>query len=261
MGDTDIVLQGGLWDSTFSAALRYLELDFVENVIISTSTNEIGSLGSFPDHPNIKCVLTAVPENPGPGNINMQIVTAKAGLSLTESPFVVKMRSDQIIAADSMNMMKRFHDKFTATIDDYEYSISPIFALGLLSTYPYCPQDHVSWGAKEDVFDLYDVPLVETPKPAEPSYHIDQLREPIYFGAHYCARFVDEARTHIEDQPTYLIDRAPKRDESMKVWDTLRGKLFKPFPRILMHWIKYKSGYWYHEYEPQGEYYHDEPWE
>ena len=46
----------------------------------------------------------------------------------------------------------------------------------------------------------------------------------------------------------------------MNLYNTMRDKVFKVFPRIDMFWIKYNSGYWYHEYEPQGEYYYDDEW-
>jgi len=39
MKDTDIVIQGGLWLETIPLAERYLKLDFVKNVFISTWTN------------------------------------------------------------------------------------------------------------------------------------------------------------------------------------------------------------------------------
>ena len=41
----------------------------------------------------------------------------------------------------------------------------------------------------------------------------------------------------------------------------MRDKVFKPFPKFDMYWIKYNSGFLYDLYEPQGAYYYDHDWE
>lgn len=265
--DTDIVLQGPLWPKTIETACRYAELDFVKNVIISKATTHPLDSGKHPVHPNVEFVHPQMPENAGPGNMNIQIVTSLAGIARCTSDNVVKMRSDQYITNDSMNMMHRFYEKFSGELVGADYlnglgPIAPIFVLGLLSTFPYHPQDHVFWGCREDITDMFDLPLsAGPPMTDDPAYWETHLRCPIHLGAHYCARFNETVNTHIADPDTYLIDGSPKRPEAMAIWDTLRDVVMKPFPRIDMWWDKYQSGYWYSEYEPQGEYYHDERWE
>ena len=54
MGDTDIIIQGGLWDNTYNNALNYVDLDFVNDVIISTWVNESDKIQKYPEHQNIK---------------------------------------------------------------------------------------------------------------------------------------------------------------------------------------------------------------
>ena len=272
MGDTDIVLQGSLWDiadtsiGTFEAAWSYTDLDYVNNVIISLGKKDEWAASRYPTNPKIKWVFSDMPENSGPGNMNMQIVTSAAGIERCTSDNVVKMRSDQAITADSMKMMYRFYEKFSGNMDTNYINglgpVAPIFVLGLLRTFPYHPQGHVFWGCHEDVRDMFDVPHDNgEPMGEDPAYWETHLRCPIHLGANYCARFDKTVQTHIDDPATYLLDASPKRAESMAVWDTLRDVVMKPFPRIDMFWIKYNSGYWYNEYERQGEYYHDAQWE
>tara|TARA_Y100000996_G_scaffold407626_1_gene385470 strand:- start:1093 stop:1884 length:792 start_codon:yes stop_codon:yes gene_type:complete len=263
MGDTDIVLQGGLWNNTYETACQYANLDFVNDVIISTWISDADKIVNYPEHENIKWVISPLPDNPGSGNMNLQIVSSFSGICLANSPVVVKMRSDQQVRSHSMNMMNRFFNKFSCD-NEIEYEnglgpISPIFVIGMLSTFPYHPQDHVFWGHKEDLYDLFDIRLLTEPKP-NPVDYTKNLRDPIVIGSNYYARFNSKVKEHICNKEEYLLDISPKRDEAMNLYNTMRDKVFKVFPRIDMFWIKYNSGYWYHEYEPQGEYYYDDEW-
>ncbi len=257
MGDTDVVIQGGLWDNTYENALEYTKLDFVENVIISTWLNETHKIVDYPEHQNIKWVLSPWPDSPGARNMNLQLISTKAGLELARSPIVVKTRSDQFIFADSMNMLNRFFNKFCDVPRiQYENEMGPIghiFSIGMLSTFPYHPHDQLLWGHREDLLDLFDLPLVSSDEKLQ--------RAEIWLGGHYYARFNSKVYEHLGDSETYLVDNAPKYDESMMLYNTMRDDIFKPFPKFQMYWTKYNSGFWYHEYQPQGAYYYDNDWE
>ena len=112
-GDTDIVLQGQIWPNTLKCAMAYADLGFVNDVIISTSMSDLDKVSTFPEHPHLKYVITPVPENRGSGNMNIQIITSRAGLALTSSHIVVKMRSDQWIDKTSMHTMNDFFTLLT----------------------------------------------------------------------------------------------------------------------------------------------------
>ena len=113
MGDTDIIIQGGLWDNTYETALSYVDLDFVNDVIISTWTKESEKIQKYSEHQNIKWVLSPWPKSPGSENMNLQLISSKAGLELSRSFNVVKTRIDQQIFPDSMYMLNRFFNKFS----------------------------------------------------------------------------------------------------------------------------------------------------
>jgi hypothetical protein len=254
--DVDIVIQGGLWDNTYESALSYIDLDFVNDVIISTWTNELDKIQKYPDHQNIKWALSPWPD-PFEHNMNLQLISSRAGIALSRSPIVVKTRSDQKIFPNSMNMLNRFFNKFSENLEiEYENGlgpIAPIFTIGMLSTFPYHPHDQLLWGYREDMVDLFDLPLALSDEKI--------WRGEIWLGGHYYARFNSKVYEHLDDSETYLVDESPKFSEAMALYNTMRDKVFKPFPRFDMYWIKYKSGFWYHEYEPQGAYYYDYPWE
>jgi hypothetical protein len=259
MGDTDIVLQGGLWSETIHTACQYAELPFVNDVIISSWHSDIEKLGHIDHHPNIKYVFQNLPEVPGSSNMNFQILSSRIGIALSTAPYVVKMRSDQHIFDDSMNTMHRFFRKFHRQI--LPGSHGSIFVLGMVDRFPYHPQDHVFWGARNDILQLFSCPLVDSVARQSPDFGGLQLRDPIHLGAHYCAQFDAEVNLHLDDPTIYLTDAGPKRDAALEVWDRLRDRVFRAFPRIEMYWEKYDSPYWYDQYEPQGEYYHDATWE
>ena len=267
--DTDIFLQGPLFDNTYEVALSYVNLEFVQRVIISTWLSEADKIKSFPEHKNIKWVLSPYPEENNPlwAKMNFQLASSMAGALQVSSPKAIKMRTDQHIYDDSMNMMNRFFNKFSGDPElEYENGlgpIAPIFVIGMMGgSFPYHPQDHVFWGYREDIIDLFNIPFIENPNVLDPpQYTTVHLREPIYLGAHYCSRFNSTVKTHLDNYEDYLLDISPKRSESMELSSEIKDKVFKVFPRINMYWTKYNSGYWYHEYESQAEYYYDEPWE
>ena len=63
MENTDIVIQGGLWENTYDVALDYVGLKFVKDVIISTWETESDKIDSYPKHDNIRWVFSPFPEN------------------------------------------------------------------------------------------------------------------------------------------------------------------------------------------------------
>jgi putative sugar O-methyltransferase len=268
--NTDIVIQGGMWDQTYDIALDYCELDFVNRVIISTWETEKDKIAKYPDHPNIVWVVNKFPDNPGPsysdgrpGNINLAIISSRSGIEATTSPVVVKIRSDMHISSDGMQTLNKFYKKFSRIPRiNCEYLKKPssqIFALGVNSAWPYCPHDQVFWGERQDLVDLFSLPLAEADHPMAKAVPV--FRPEIYIGAHYYARFNELVGEHLNDPRTYLIDDAPRFGEALRHSTTLGHELFKPFPRVDMNWVKYNSGFMYDMYEAQGAIYYNDAWE
>mgnify|MGYP003647473893 FL=1 len=260
----DVVIQGKIFPGTYDTAKCYTTLDFIDKVIISTWDDE--TLESKDE--NIVVVKTPIPYTP-PMNLNLQLVSTNEGLKYVTSDFTIKFRSDQTVVRKSMNMLKRFVDKqgFKCNIK-YSDGAGPsgkIYAIGMGSHFPYHPQDHIFWGYTEDIKTLYSCPLYKegesiTPK-WEGGFENETVRIPCYFGAHYFAKFIPEVKNHIKNYKDYLLDTSPKRDKSMQISEQIRDEIFGVLPRVKMWWEKYNTGYMYDLYEPQGEYYHDEPWE
>jgi hypothetical protein len=254
-----IIIQGGMWKNTIETAEYYLQLNFVEKVILSTwNDTEVPIINN-----NKIIVLKNVKPEISSGNLNYQIVSSLNGLKFVDSQdnIVAKMRSDQRIFHDSMKEMHEFFVKNSKIVElnyfDKIGPVAPIFVLGMGSHFPFHPQDHVFWGNKNDLWNLFNIPLMSgeiVTKTNNTNFNID-LRQPIYLGANYCALFKPQILDYIKNFREYLTDNAPKRNESMKLSEEIRDKIFKVFPRIKMYWIKYNSDYMYSLYEPQGEYY------
>lgn len=252
--DTDIILQGPIFDQTFSIATCYSGLSFVNKVIVSTWNDQ----SVIPAPEAVKVITSEYPEN-GTGNMNLQIVSSQAGLSLCESKYVVKMRTDQLVTRASMYKLNEYYRtlKQELNFDKLPGPAGPIGVIGMSNRFPFHPQDHIFWGHREDIKVLFDIPLM-TPKIRRVGNDFNtELRCVIYLGAHYCAKFLPKIYDFLDDHKKYLVDAAPCLGEAQTVSEVVRNHAFKVFPRFDMHWIKYNSAYWYGSYEQQGEYYAD----
>tara|TARA_R110000796_G_scaffold240591_1_gene361736 strand:+ start:7045 stop:7821 length:777 start_codon:yes stop_codon:yes gene_type:complete len=257
----DIVIQGGMWSGTVGTAEQYSNLPFVNNVIISTWEDE--QLPTEISH-NIQVLKNKKPTHPGPGNINLQIVSSLEGVKASTANEVMKIRSDQRITNKSFKLIYDFYqsNKNQETLNylSGDKQKSKIFVIGNNKNYPYHPQDHIYWGYKDDVIKLLDIPLCdEEPYPGAvcpAGYFNNHIRSPMYIGMHYYAKFFVEAKNHVDNWKDYVLDGSTNRKVAMDFYTPIRDKIFQVLPRLDMHWEKYNSGYWY-SYEADGEYYAD----
>tara|TARA_R110000744_G_scaffold191064_1_gene310324 strand:+ start:334 stop:1134 length:801 start_codon:yes stop_codon:yes gene_type:complete len=246
----DIVIQGGIWPTTGRTVETYLQLPFVNNVIVSTWEHEFEKI----DFKASKFVYSTPPEKDGGGNLNHQIISSHNGLKECETDVVIKMRSDQTIPIEEMIRMKKF----------YEENIkgNEVFVLGLMGlefpSHPYHPQDHVFWGDTEQVKEIFDIPLSNwTTYLADGREDFSKnIRSPMYLGVHKYARISEITKRHLEDPSEYLLDNAPKRNEAFEEYSKIKDQCFKSFPPINMIWHKYGGqNYPYSFYYEQGERY------
>lgn len=270
--NTDIVIQGAIWKDglhTYKMAKKFIQLPFVNKVIISTWENEREELNKLPKNDQIQLIFSDPPEYDGGGNVNFQIVSSRAGIDKAQSDFIVKIRSDQFIFPQSMLMMNnfvcKFSDKPTHVFEDGSGPKSHIFTLGVYDTFPYHVSDHVFWGRKDDMKKLFDIPLSQwesfyTPHARTPDYNNIDLRSEIHIGSHYCAKFNRKVYEHICRGKEFFMDNSPRRQEAMILYDSICNHAFKSFPIIDMHWAKYNCSYKYDLYIPQGMKVHDEEW-
>lgn len=266
------MIQGGLGYGALDTANYYAELDYVDEVIISTWVHETID-GVLND--KIKVIKSELPEKRCM-NMNLQLVSSLNGTKAATNDIVVKTRSDQRIFHESFDLLMSFYnehkDQDTLTYIDGGKQHTKVFLIGNNKNYPFHPQDHLFWGHKEDLIKIFSCPHFEEEMEfAQNSINHkrgdnisneaidfnDILRVPMHLGAHYYSLFYPEVKKMIEDPDTYLKDSAPKREEAMEFYTPIRDSIFQVFPRINMRWEKYNSGYWYHCYENQGEYYAD----
>jgi hypothetical protein len=249
----DIVLQGPIWPTTLQTAVYYLELPFVEKVIISTWEDE--NTDGYDIH-NVELVKSIKPPFK-PGNIDYQIISSFNGIQKTTSDVIAKMRTDQIIHKDDMVMMNEFVLK---GIDDTDLVYSNgkkrkgnVYVIGMNRIHPFHPQDHIFWGYREDVYTVFDIPN----KPDHLTNEAGAFRDPAYIGAMYFKQFYPEVELYLANFREYMIDNPSKLDAKILSEET-RDKVFKVFPKIYMDWVKYGWNYPYEMYIREGEYYYED---
>lgn len=254
----DIVLQGPIWKTTVDTARHYLELPFVNKVIISTWEDEEIELISTE---KIEIIKSKKPIN-GVGNMNLQIVSSLEGIKKTKSEMVAKMRSDQILHKDSMNYL---YDFILKNINDTDLIYTDgtkrkgnVFVIGMNKVFPFHPQDHIFWGYREDILRVFDIPLKPERMKRDTADFTKEVRCNIYLGAMYFKQFYPEVQNYIDNFEDYLVDN-PKNPDAMLLSEKTRDKVFKVLPKFNMFWEKYKwDAYPYSWYGSMNEYYHED---
>jgi hypothetical protein len=270
-GKIDIVLQGQYNDYVDELTFHYLNLPFVNNIIISywqgDNKHEI-------THPRIKYVKSPLPNDYGTGNRNLQIVSSLAGLKAVETEFAIKMRNDQKFTFDSMMKMYSFYQENKERVISFEHDNSKpknrICVAGNFTPFPFHPRDHVFFGNTEDLIDLFDIPL-DTPsiqskinikKEELDQYYDCYIRSESYIGSHYCSNFDTTIKKWLLTPEKYLYDNALNYNEAKSLSDKLTPQIFKSFPKegIDLEWPKY--GWNTYPYKMQqdvfGEYWHED---
>jgi hypothetical protein len=252
----DIVLQGPMWLTTVQTALYYLELPFVEKIIISTWEDENINKKDIESYDKIELVKSIKPPYKI-GNVDYQILSSFEGIKKTTSDIVAKMRTDQIIHKDDMNMMNDFVlngiDDTSLIYTDGTKRKGNVFVIGMNKIHPFHPQDHIFWGYRDDVYRIFNIPK----KPEFITSEAGGFRDPAYIGAMYFSQFYPEVENYINNFREYMVDNPPKQDAKI-LSEKTRDKVFKVFPKIYMDWIKYGWNYPYEMYIREGEYYYED---
>lgn len=218
-----VIVQGGLYPWTEQYLRQYAALS--DDVIYSGWTGT--RLANPPA--GLRVVLSEIPANPGMGNRNCQIVSSLAGAKLARHPWAVKVRSDMFLP-EFGRMAAHVEERHAGPGHD-------LFTLSIYTKLPLHPRDHVVWGRTQDLIDLFDIPHDPTPGP-----DYDEgcdLRSETYLGMWYYARYFPEAQKFVHSPHEYLTDNAPRRAEALAFHREHWGRLFKPFPRVLLEWPKH----------------------
>ena len=248
----DIVLQGKFNENVLHIAEYYLELNFVNNIIISCWDND-----SIPQINNdrIKIIQSEVPENPGTGQRNLQIISSLTGIKESETEFIIKIRNDQRYTHESMINMYNFYEQYKERKLTFYYDEgrprNRICVSGNFSEFSFHPRDHLFWGNKEDLIDLFSLPLeigkvtdkIKFIVPEDYSLYYEYfIRTETYIGSHYLSNFDQKINYYLLDPKKYLYDNSEKYGETRELSDKLTPQVFKSFPRegIDLEWYKYK---------------------
>ena len=255
-----LVLQGPIYPETEAIVRSYLELPWIDKIIVSCWE----TCPQLPIRSHRVVVLHNTPvEFPSTGNLNRQIVSSAEGLRYVTADYAAKMRTDQKLSHAALCLMDEFFWRFRDGGARYIDGSGPqgrICVLGNYTRFPFHPRDHVFWGHTADLRRLFDVPLSATPWRKEPDF-TRVLRPETYIGMHYVARFHPAVRDMLRSPELYLVDGAPRLREALAIDQALREQVFKVFPRVDLEWPKHQlKSYHYHVGERFSEYWHDQPW-
>lgn len=234
----DIVIQGNYTDHTDEIISSYLNIPFVNKIIVSCWANnkspeDYGKKVSF--------IRNQHPFSSGTDNKNLQIVSSLNGLKECEADFTVKNRSDQKFNYDSMMRM-------------YEFTLSTqerILVSGIYNQLLFCPRDHTFWGKTKDLIRLFDIPLevnslidkVKISKENLWKYYEYFIRTETYLGAHYCSNFNEEIYRFLLKPEEHLYDNAIYWYHCKNISDIITPTVFKSFPKSIVYfdWFNKKN--------------------
>jgi len=255
----DIVLQGPYTDFTNEIISNYLQLPFVNNIIVSYWEN---------DNPKkynsnrIKFIENKYPIKAGTDNKNYQIVSSFTGIKQATTKYAAKMRTDQKYTQDSMYKMYQFF--FDNKKDNHQ-----LFVGGMFPSLLFHPKDHIFWGKTSDLVMLFDIPLelnsltdkLKISKDKLYLYYNYFTRSETYIGAHYCANFLDQINKYLISPEKYLYDGAPNYDEAYNISKNITSQYFKSFPREGINFSWPKKGWDMYPYDKQKIYYGEQWYE
>jgi len=253
----DIVMQGPIWEITPKAAEYYLKSSFVNSVIISTWENE-----NIPynNNPKIVYIKNKKPEENDKSNVNMQIVSSLEGIKITSSDLVLKIRTDEVILHDSLEMLFNF---IKNGINDHDLIFfnktkpkGNLYFISMSNKHPFHPKDHIVCGYREDVLNFFNIPLLPKELHRVDDDFNKNIRPETYFGGMYFKQFYpEEMIKFFKNYKEYLVDN-PTNQEAIELSNKMRDKIFKVLPKLKIIWTKYPHfpSYPYEWYEQMGEY-------
>jgi hypothetical protein len=238
MDKISVVIQGPLYSFTNNIAGIYEKLNSVDEIIISCWEND--DIRILEKNNKIKILQNAIPNNPGIGNRNCQIVSSLNGAKLANGDIVIKTRSDMMISNDSMNTIIDFYKKNKTP--EFRYiagngPVSKIFSMRNYLTYPFHPDDHLFIGHKSDIIDLFDIPLDDNyNKNIDYSTYI---RTEAYIGSYYYSKFDNNILKYINNPSKYLTDCSKCIDKAFATYYLYFNKIIKSLPKLSGSWPKY----------------------
>ena len=239
----DVVLQGQYNEFTNTIIENYLNLPFVNRIILSCwNGDDPLKLETLYEKYSERLIVifNEKPFTYGDDNINLQIVSSYNGICKVDTEYAIKMRTDQLYDYNSMMVM---YDFFIHNRKEHL-----IFVSGMYPHLLFHPRDHLFWGKASDLIKLFNIPLkinnvtdkVRIPKQDLWKYYGYFIRAETYLGANYCSNFDDKIKLFLIQPEKYLFDGSSNWQESLEVSNKVTKNLFKSFPRtnVDLSWPK-----------------------
>lgn len=238
MQKLDLVIQGPVYPYTHFIVRQYKTLEWVNRIIVSSWKDD-------EDVPLADKVVKSLPlSNNGIGNRNAHIVTSHRGLQEVQTEFCAKLRSDQIISNESMDLMYKYSQKRP----------NKVCVAGFYEPFPFHPRDHIFWGQTKEVYSIFDIPLDAQEKeemcdiwPQKGSY-ASFTRAECYIVSQYLAKKDHRVRVMAENPKDYLVDYSPQWREAKELSEKLMPEYFAPFPKIDFEWPKHNMKSYHYDW-------------
>jgi hypothetical protein len=261
----DFILQGPVSPETKETALNLLNYSRTNKVIISTWEGE--NIDNFIDD-RILVIYNKKLINPGKNNRNRQIYSTYEGLKMCCADIAVKMRTDQRYSLETLELMYNYFINNYKIDEKFVNNLGPkgaIFTITLYANFPFHPQDHLFYGFREDLLELFNIPLdSEYPpedmleNPTDYGIRTDFLftdtRPNTYIGMYYYSKFDTNIEHMVNNYREYIVDKAPRFNEAMVYDIKYKNKIFKAFPKLNVFWYKHNRPYPYEWGNIYGEY-------
>lgn len=236
-----LILQGPIYPFTADIINYYnTSCPFINDIIVSCwNTCNLNSIKGL----NCKIIINNINNIPitGNGNVNYQIRNSFAGISFSQNLYAFKLRTDQqILATDLSNIINYFEKYKTLKVNPIDNSIKAlgkIVCASIFTQYPYHPRDHIFFGYKNDLKNLFNIPLSIQPN-LVPNFNVG-IRAESYIGTNYCAKFNTTIKKHLEDPLNYLTDNSKYINESLTLSKDFIQEVFLVTPKIKHIWKKY----------------------
>jgi hypothetical protein len=219
---TGIVVQGGIDESsdfTFET-LKLYKSNYPKAQIVLSTWNTLGNEAKIEfEKLGVHLVLSEIPENPGPGNSNLQLISTKAGLLKAQElnvQYVVKTRTDQRFYSKTalsflISMIRSF--PLSAGIKNQKMRLA-FLSVDTFILRPYGPSDFLTFGTIEDVLNYWDSPA-DLRNPSEASVISDRTclalakdrMCEVYFGANFLEKIGESLLWSVEDWCQSLRNR------------------------------------------------------
>lgn len=158
---TGIVIQGQIVEKiTLKICKRYKELYPETKIVLSTWQNQNSSDLECIRNMGIEVLESAIPENAGPANVNLQIKSTLSGIVYCKSlqcEYILKNRSDVLLSSDSF--LENFYTLISNFSELNNKIVIPSYNSFLFRLYS--PSDQIQFGKLNDLEEFWNSPPVE----------------------------------------------------------------------------------------------------